>query len=187
MRNVAFRVDASTHIGSGHVMRCLVLADALASDGHQVVFLARPQAGDLISFIKQRGHNVCPLSPLECPVEPVSTDDYQSWLQVPELDDAAECADLIKSTDLIIVDHYGIGALWHTRIKETLDCKVVVIDDLVRAHDAELIIDQTLQRHAAEYNRKNANALVLAGTQYALVSPVFSTYHQRCQLKERSV
>lgn len=174
MLNVAFRVDASTHIGSGHVMRCLVLADALVSDGHQVVFLARPQAGDLISLIKQRGHSVCPLSELECPVEPVSTDDYAGWLQVAELDDATECAGLLKSTDLVIVDHYGIGALWHKRVKETHDCKVVVIDDLVRAHDAELIIDQTLQRDAAEYNRKKANTLVLAGTQYALIAPVFA-------------
>ncbi|AXV66481.1 UDP-2,4-diacetamido-2,4,6-trideoxy-beta-L-altropyranose hydrolase [Pseudoalteromonas lipolytica] len=185
MLKIAFRVDASIHIGSGHVMRCLVLADALSINGHQVVFLTRPQAGDLISFIKQRGHNVCPLSALACPVEPVSTDDYQGWLQVPELDDAAECADLIKSTDLVIVDHYGIGALWHKRVKETHDCKVVVIDDLVRAHNAELIIDQTLQRHAAEYNRKNANALVLAGTQYALIAPVFATYHQQCQVEKQ--
>ena len=64
---------------------------------------------------------------------------------------------------------------------------MVVVDDLVRVHNAELIIDQTLQRHAAEYNRKNANALVLAGTQYALIAPVFATYHQRCQLEEKSV
>ncbi|GKW54144.1 UDP-2,4-diacetamido-2,4,6-trideoxy-beta-L-altropyranose hydrolase [Pseudoalteromonas sp. NCCP-2140] len=186
MLNVAFRVDASIHIGSGHVMRCLVLADALASDGHQVAFLTRPQAGDLISFIKQRGHDVCPLSELECPVEPVSTDDYAGWLQVSELDDATECAGLLTSTDLVIVDHYGIGTLWHKRVKETHDCKVVVIDDLVRTHDAELIIDQTLQRHAAEYNRKNANALVLAGTQYALIAPVFATYHQQCHVEKKS-
>ena len=179
MLNVAFRVDASVHIGSGHVMRCLVLADALASNGHQVVFLARPQAGDLISFIKQRGHDVCSLSSLECPVQPVSTDDYQGWLQVAELDDAAECVGLLKSIDLVIVDHYGIGASWHKRVKETFGCKVIVIDDLVRAHDGELIIDQTLQRRASAYNRKNANALVLAGTQYALIAPAFSTYHQQ--------
>ena len=75
MLKIAFRVDASIHIGSGHVMRCLVLADALSINGHQVVFLTRPQAGDLISFIKQRGHNVCPLSALASPVEPVSTED----------------------------------------------------------------------------------------------------------------
>ena len=52
--NILFRADASIHIGSGHVMRCLVLAKILRNRGHQVTFATRPQKGDFVDYIKQQ-------------------------------------------------------------------------------------------------------------------------------------
>jgi hypothetical protein len=52
----AFRTDASLHIGTGHVMRCLTLADALHERGAKSTFICRPHVGHLLDLIQQRGH-----------------------------------------------------------------------------------------------------------------------------------
>jgi UDP-2,4-diacetamido-2,4,6-trideoxy-beta-L-altropyranose hydrolase len=49
---VAFRADASLAIGTGHVMRCLTLADALRVRGVLSVFLSRYHVGHLQQVFK---------------------------------------------------------------------------------------------------------------------------------------
>ena len=58
---VAFRIDASTVIGGGHVMRCLVLADALREEGISALFVCREHHGHLRDVIAERGHAVTAL------------------------------------------------------------------------------------------------------------------------------
>lgn len=85
---VVIRVDASTSIGSGYVMRCVTLAEALISIGYDVYIVCRPQLGDLISFIQAR--NICVVSLLQVPsLKPAThSSDYIGWLKVSVADDA---------------------------------------------------------------------------------------------------
>ena len=55
---VAFRADASIEIGTGHVMRCLTLADRLRAGGVRTHFLCRPLDGHLGELIAARGHGL---------------------------------------------------------------------------------------------------------------------------------
>lgn len=191
MLNVIIRADASLHIGSGHIMRCLVLAEALKCDGYHVVFATRPQQGDLIALIKQRGFAVYELTQPIHWQKPSSTADYAAWLQLNEDDDADDCASIFNNAEqnieLVITDHYGIGARWHKKIKSIYHCKVLAIDDLVRKHSADLIIDQTLFRNPAEYTVLNPEAKVLTGTQYAIINNKFAKHHLTQLNVERSL
>ncbi|OEE83856.1 UDP-2,4-diacetamido-2,4,6-trideoxy-beta-L-altropyranose hydrolase [Enterovibrio norvegicus FF-162] len=169
---IVIRSDASRWIGSGHIMRCLVLAKALAEDSHSVYFACLPQTGDLISLIEGRGYEVIRLSKVSNPKLPKSDADYAAWLQRSEEIDARDFIEHVKSADLVVTDHYGIGSLWQSNVRNYLQCDIFAIDDLVRQHDADYILDQTLGRESREYTSKG---IVMTGSQYALLSPKFHT------------
>ena len=54
---IAIRVDSSVKIGTGHVMRCMSLANSL-KNGAEVLFICRKHDGNMIQFIISKGYNV---------------------------------------------------------------------------------------------------------------------------------
>ena len=64
---IAIRADASVQIGTGHILRCLLLAEMLQNSGLDVEFLCRVYPGDLINWIRSKGFKVhkllAPLAP----------------------------------------------------------------------------------------------------------------------------
>ncbi|MCG9752994.1 UDP-2,4-diacetamido-2,4,6-trideoxy-beta-L-altropyranose hydrolase [Vibrio brasiliensis] len=175
---VVFRVDASIYIGSGHVMRCLVLADELKKRGAEVKFSCIAQQGDMIDFIRERGHVVEVLLLDACSHTPTCPDDYLGWLRRPLTVDAQDFIEKNPSPDIVVTDHYAIGEAWQTLVKEKTGCLVVAIDDLERSHNADLIVDQTLGRHADSYR---SDGLVLTGIDFALLAPQFALNRRHAQ------
>lgn len=55
MKKVIIRTDASTKIGSGHVMRCLTVAHNLKKHDCHVLFWMEPLQGNLIDYVKEQG------------------------------------------------------------------------------------------------------------------------------------
>ena len=51
MKCVLFRADSSSKIGTGHIMRDLVLAEQFAKEGVKVVFAVRDLEGNITSKI----------------------------------------------------------------------------------------------------------------------------------------
>ncbi|MFR9141507.1 MAG: hypothetical protein ACLVLP_03810 [Phascolarctobacterium faecium] len=52
---VVFRVDSSLQIGSGHLMRCLTMAERLKKENDaDVYFVMRALSGNLIDLVKQK-------------------------------------------------------------------------------------------------------------------------------------
>jgi UDP-2,4-diacetamido-2,4,6-trideoxy-beta-L-altropyranose hydrolase len=183
---IVFRVDASSYIGNGHVMRCLVLAEALNHAGHQINFSCRCQKGDLVDYIRSKGFLVNELvQPLRWKV-PVDTADYQAWLQVSWQEDANNFIAKNADVELVVVDHYGIGLDWEALVKNSLKCKIFAIDDLVREHHVDLVLDQTLSRTIDEYLPLCANAIIITGCEYALLNPLFAHQRKNNAIKKKS-
>jgi len=143
--NVCFRVDASIQIGSGHVMRCLTLADALRLQGTGITFICREHPGNLIGLIEAKGYQVERLQPptTGCVATP---DDVANavLLGVSWLQDSADTIDALQETkrEWLIVDHYALDYRWERKLRDHI-CKIMVIDDIAdRPHDCDMLLDQ---------------------------------------------
>ncbi|WP_394249714.1 UDP-2,4-diacetamido-2,4,6-trideoxy-beta-L-altropyranose hydrolase [Vibrio profundi] len=179
---IVFRVDASRLIGSGHVMRCLVLADELKRNGHQVLFACLTLYGDMRPFITERGFDVISLSPPQSELTPTHDTDYTAWLQKSVDEDAKDFILNVVSADLVITDHYAIGKEWQSQIIKALQCRLVAIDDLARCHQADLILDQTLGRSESDYVESSGRVLV--GCEYALLKRDFANKREAAVSRE---
>lgn len=177
---IIFRVDASVWIGSGHVMRCIVLADELKRIGYHILFACLPQEGDMCQFIEQQGYEVIYLSRPEIGLTPLNSSDYSAWLQRSIKDDAQELIGYLDGVSWVICDHYALDKEWQQLIKRNSNVRIIAIDDLAREHVAEIVIDQTLFRTADEYHSVSC---ALTGIDYALLKPRFSEL--RCYAKLR--
>lgn len=188
---VAFRTDASLEIGSGHVMRCLTLADALQTQGARCHFLCREHPGHLGELIEARGYPVHRLSHEERDTDtagvPVTEPEpaHAHWLGASWAQDVAAClphlAELAPAW--LVVDHYALDHRWETAVLDGLPGsrpRLLVIDDLAdRHHVADLLLDQNLGRQAEDYrDLVPETCQVLAGPRYALLRPEFREWRE---------
>ena len=175
---VIFRVDSSLKMGTGHVMRCLTLAQALKENGVNVEFICRKHEGNLIDKICSNGFNVHKLEVLE------EVDDkliHSHWLGSTQQQDADDCINILKAkkTSWLIVDHYALDSQWQKRLKPYYE-KLMVIDDLAdRKHQCDILLDQTFARQQEDYLILTPkNCQLLLGSQYALLRPEFSEWRE---------
>ena len=62
MTKIYFRCDSSSDIGSGHVIRCLTLANFLKKKGLFTTFICKETEGNLFDVILKHNHNLVVLS-----------------------------------------------------------------------------------------------------------------------------
>lgn len=187
---IGLRADASLDIGTGHVMRCLTLADELKRGGANCRFICREHRGHLIELIRARGFEVLNLPSTGRPKAdaPRGKDDYAAWLGVDQSTDAAQTLEALgeRRFDILVVDHYGLDACWE-RLMRPSARRILAIDDLAnRRHDCELLLDQNLGRRAEDYAELlPATSTLLLGPRYALLRPEFASWRTR-SLERRS-
>ncbi len=175
------RVDFSTQIGLGHLMRCLTLAEEISHLFDETIFVCRRhEAG------QEKLFNTCVANYAFDPVlqqigslkgsEKFVNENvgYIGWLgDFPE-EDAKITLEFVGLDDWVIVDHYGIDSQWHKLVKEKC-YHLMVIDDLCnRNYLCDILLDQTYNRENFEYSGLvSSDCRVLTGSQYALLRKEF--------------
>jgi UDP-2,4-diacetamido-2,4,6-trideoxy-beta-L-altropyranose hydrolase len=163
---VAIRTDASLGIGTGHVMRCLTLANAMAGRGATVMFICGKEVGHLCDLIEEAGFVVGRL--------PADESHRTRWQQ-----DAEESLNALRhlafEPDLLVVDKYNLDAQWERTLRARAR-RILVIDDLAnRMHDCDILLDPNL--HDSPKIRYTglvgAKTRIFVGPQYALLRPEF--------------
>ncbi|WP_447044906.1 UDP-2,4-diacetamido-2,4,6-trideoxy-beta-L-altropyranose hydrolase [Vreelandella sp. H-I2] len=184
--HIAFRVDASLQIGTGHVMRCLTLAKALRETGAKCHFLCREHPGNLIDSIEQQGFTVHRLAaPTSAKEYQISQDNsepcHAPWLGVPWQEDADACRSYLAelSPDWLIVDHYALDQKWEAETCPR-NARLLVIDDLAdRPHRANVLLDQNLGHSVDDYTHLVPEyCKCLVGTEFALLRPEFAALRE---------
>ncbi|MHC8517588.1 UDP-2,4-diacetamido-2,4,6-trideoxy-beta-L-altropyranose hydrolase [Sporosarcina sp. ITBMC105] len=163
--NVVIRTDASITIGTGHVVRCLTLANQLKRHGAQVTFVCRILEGDSITYLQSQGIRVLTLT---------SIDGHYDWQL-----DAEETIKILKEmddeVDLIIVDHYKLDCRWESELRQYTR-SIMVIDDLAdRSHNCDLLLDQNYYSNAHERYKGLVpdHCVLMLGPDYVLLREEF--------------
>jgi len=159
--DVVFRTDSSHNIGTGHVMRCLALADELRQKGTDINFVCREAPGNMISYIGNRGYEVH-LLPGEIDIEK----DRRLTKNILSKNES--------KPDWLIIDHYDIDISWEYPLRKYAK-RLMVIDDLAnREHDCDLLLDQNYIKNEDRYNGLvPEDCMHLLGPKYAILRPQF--------------
>jgi UDP-2,4-diacetamido-2,4,6-trideoxy-beta-L-altropyranose hydrolase len=183
--HIFFRVDSSYRIGTGHVMRCVALADALRAQGNKITFICRKLTGNLISFLKDKDFSVIELDydPAN-EVKLASLTEHQQWLGVSQEKDLADtlaCLARQQVIDWLIVDSYALDKNWEKPCRQYAK-HIMVIDDLAdRFHDADILLDQNYyenpQSRYLKFVPQTCNVLI--GPQFALLRPEFESLRSK--------
>jgi UDP-2,4-diacetamido-2,4,6-trideoxy-beta-L-altropyranose hydrolase len=189
-KSVAFRLDASHLIGSGHFMRCLTLADALFKKGINIRFICRYLPDSLHSMLEKSSHEIVLLP------ESIQTDSadelaHSHFLGVSQTVDAKDTLEALSDRlwDWVIVDHYGIDARWHEVLRKVTK-QIMVIDDIAdRTHDCELLLDQNLysDMQSRYNNRVSIECCQLIGPSYCLLRQEFSELRRKLRSRTGKV
>jgi len=152
------RADAGTKIGTGHLMRCLALAQAWKDAGHKVVFITACQNENLLRRLHEEGFDTRPL-----------TDPH------PDSGDWTYTKDVLAAHPgaWVVLDGYHFDEVYQQQVKE-IGHRLLAIDDMahLKHYYADIILNQNLHAEQLQYSCE-PYARLLLGTRYVLLRREF--------------
>ncbi len=189
-QKIAFRVDASNQIGTGHFMRCLTLADELKKQGAHILFISRNLPAHLNNMLSEKRIKYISL----CTDDLDSSIDelvHASWLGTSQAKDSQATIKELSNQlwDWLIVDHYALDVRWEKALRPIVK-NIMVIDDLAdRHHDCDVLLDQNYYRDMqTRYSCKvPSKCKLLLGPRYALLRDEFRILREQVKIRTGEV
>jgi len=157
------RADANTRMGTGHLMRCLALAQAWKVRGGQATFITACESDGLRQRLSDEGFQVITL--VRSYPEPT---DWETTSQV-----------LAEHSDAwVVLDGYHFGLAYQRQIKEA-GHRLLVIDDTAHVdhYYADVVLNQNINAEWLHYSREPYTRLLL-GTRYVLLRSEFLAWQE---------
>lgn len=154
------RADGDRQIGTGHIMRCLALAQAWQTNtGGTVTFVVARDAPALEERLRSEGGQVIQLS-----VQPGSIEDAMQTVAL-----ARQCR-----AAWVVVDGYHFGAQYQHALK-VANLQLLAIDDHGHAEHyyADIVLNQNLHAPEQLYTHRQPHTRLLLGSRYLLLRQEF--------------
>jgi UDP-2,4-diacetamido-2,4,6-trideoxy-beta-L-altropyranose hydrolase len=160
--NLLFRTEASVAIGTGHVMRCLALAQAWQDAGGRAIFAMAEATPAVEERLRNEGFEVVRVA-----------------VRVGSVGDAEETARLAhqQSASWVGVDGYEFRAEYQTGLKRR-SLKVLFIDDNGHAghYSADLVLNQNAHANEELYRSRDVSTKLLLDPRFALLRREFAAW-----------
>ena len=164
MANLVFRADASAEIGTGHVMRCLALAQASKAASGFAQFACASISTPLRALLEREGFTVSDVAAAR------GSDE-----------DAAFTVELAQRSgaEWVVADGYCFGEAFQAALKAAGQ-QLLLIDDYGHAkrYAADYILNQNLSADQRWYSNRQPYSRLLLGTKYVLLRREFTCHRE---------
>ena len=152
MKNILVRADSSSSIGTGHVMRDLVLASHYKEAN--IAFATQELPGNINHKIFESGYEV----------KTLNSNDIEELVSLIE--------DL--NIDLLVIDNYEIDYEYEKALKEKTGVKILALDDTYEKHYCDTLLNHNISADASRYENLVPEFCELqCGAEYTLIREEF--------------
>jgi len=163
-QSLFIRADASAAIGTGHIMRCLALAQAWQDQGGKVTFIGHCESHALRQILLDEGMDFITI---EKP-HPDSSDLEQTLGALSAIHPSS------SKKDWLVIDGYHFDAAYQKKIKDA-GYKLLWIDDYGHAdhYYADIVLNQNVSADETFYIHREPYTRLLLGARYCMLRREF--------------
>ena len=152
MQTLLFRADSSSTIGTGHIMRDLVLAKQY--DDANIIFVTQELDGNINHKVIEAGYKI----------ELLQSNDVKEFIKVVEK----------YRADLVVIDNYQIDYKYEQTLKKKTGVKILAFDDTYEKHHCDILLNHNISADKSKYKGLVPKSCELkCGNKYTLIRQEF--------------